>query len=110
MNIEIGLKSRRYILHLDCVKLSLGIFFFLSCLMESFFYQLSGSTFIFVKNTRQKAANLMFCLILPVAKVPWLFIEVQFNGKTEENDVKVGSGKMKIKNMFCLFFQMLAQL
>ena len=45
--------------------------------MESFFYQLSGSIFSFVKKTHQKAANLMFCLILPVAKVPWLFLEVQ---------------------------------
>jgi hypothetical protein len=47
--------------------------------MESFFYQLSGSTFIFVKNPHQKAANLMFRLILPVAKGPWLFLEVQSN-------------------------------
>ena len=38
MNIEMALKSRHYILHLDRVKLSLEIFFFLSCcLMESFF-------------------------------------------------------------------------
>ena len=79
MNIEMVLKSRSYILDLDRVKLSLGIFFFLNCLMESFFYQLSGSTFIFVKNTHQKAANLMFRQILPVAKVPWLFLEVQYN-------------------------------
>ena len=78
MNIEMALKSGGYILDLDRVKLSLEIFFFLSCLMESFFYQLSGSSFIFVKNTHQKAANLMFRLILPVAKVPWLFLEVQY--------------------------------
>ena len=71
MNIEMALKSRSYILDLDCVKLSLGIFFFLSCLMESFFHQLLGSTFIIVKNTHQKFANLLFCLILPVAQVPW---------------------------------------
>ena len=77
MNIEMALKSRSYILDLDRVKLSLGIFFFLSCLMESFCYQLSGSTFIFVKNLHQKAVNLMFRLILPMAKVPWLFLEVQ---------------------------------
>ena len=37
MNIEITLKSRSYILDLDHVKLSLGIFFFLSCSMEIFF-------------------------------------------------------------------------
>ena len=58
MNIEIALKSRSYIFDLDLVQLSLGIFFFLSCLIESiFFHQLSVSTFIFVKNTHQKAAN-----------------------------------------------------
>ena len=79
MNIEMALKSRSYILDLDCVKLSLGIFFFLSCLMEIFLPAL-GSTFIFVKSTHQKAANLMFGLILPVAKVPWLFLEVQYTG------------------------------
>ena len=67
MNIEMALKSRSYILDPDCVKLSLRIFFFLSCLMEIFFHQLLGSTFILVKNTHQKAANLMFGLILPVA-------------------------------------------
>ena len=38
----------------------------------------SGSTFIFVKNTQQIAANLMFGLILAVAKVPWCFLEGQF--------------------------------
>ena len=37
MNIEMTLKSRSYILDLDCVLLFLGIFFFLCCLMESFF-------------------------------------------------------------------------
>ena len=64
MNIQMALKSRSFILDLDHMKSS----FFLSCLMESFLHQLSGSTFIFVKNTHQKSANLMFCLILPVAK------------------------------------------
>ena len=47
MNIEMALKSRSYILDLDRVKFSLGNLVFLSCLMESFFYQLSGSTFFF---------------------------------------------------------------
>ena len=42
MNIEMALKSRSYILDLDHVKMSLGIFFFLSCLIESIFHQLSG--------------------------------------------------------------------
>ena len=70
MNIELAQKSRSYILDLDCVRLGFEIFFFLSCLMERLFYQLSGSTFIFVKNTHQKAANLMFRRISPVAKTP----------------------------------------
>ena len=78
MNIEMALKSRSYYFDLDLVKLSLGIFFFLSCLIESIFHQLSGSTFLFVKNTHQKAANLTFGLILPVALTPWLFLEVQY--------------------------------
>ena len=74
MNIEMALKSRSYILDLDFVKLSLGIEFFLSCLRDRFFFQLSGSTFTFVKNTHQKVVNLMFRLILPVAKVSWWFL------------------------------------
>ena len=49
-----ALKLRSDILDLDHVKLSLGINFFLSCLMESLLHQLSGSTFIFVKNTHYK--------------------------------------------------------
>ena len=57
MNIQMALKSRSYILDLDHVRLSLGIFFLLGCLIESFLYPLSGSTFIFVKNTHQKAAS-----------------------------------------------------
>ena len=78
MNIEMALKSRSYILYLDHVKLSLGIFFFLNCLIESIFHQLSGSTFIFVKNTHQKAATLTFCLISPVAQIPAWSLEGQF--------------------------------
>ena len=77
MNIEMALKWRSYILDLNRAKLSLGIFFFLSCLMESFCHQLLESTFIFVKNTHNKATNLMFCLILPVSQVPWWFLGVQ---------------------------------
>ena len=78
MNIEMALKSRIYIFDLDLVKLSLGIFFFLSCLIESIFHQLSGSTFIFVKNTHRKAANLMFGLISPVAQSPAWSVEGQY--------------------------------
>ena len=79
MNIDMALKSRSYILDLDRVRLTFGIFFFLSCLMERFFLPAFRIYLFFVvKNTHQKAANLMFCLILPVAKGPWLFLEVQF--------------------------------
>ena len=74
-----ALKSGSYIFDLDHVKLSLGIFCFLSCLRESIFHQLSGSTFIFVKNTNQKAAHLMFGLISPVALTPACFLEGQYN-------------------------------
>ena len=80
MNIEIALNSRSYILDLDRVKLSLGIFFFLSCFMAGFFYQLLGSTIIFVKNTHQKAATLLFGLILPVALTPAWFLGRQYIG------------------------------
>ena len=73
MNIKMALKSRSYTLDLGRFKLSLGIFFS-ELFNGEFFCQLSGSTFIVVKNTHQKAANLMFGLILPVAKVPWLFL------------------------------------
>ena len=46
--------------------------------MRDFFHHLSGSTFfVVVKNTYQKAANLMFCLISPVAKTPARFLEGQ---------------------------------
>ena len=74
---EMAQKSRSYILDLDHVKLSLGFFLLLSCLIESIFPKLSGSTFIFVKNTDQKAAHLKFCLISPVAKTPAWFLEGQ---------------------------------
>ena len=77
MNIEMALKSRNYILDLDHVNLSLEIFFLLGCLMESLLHQLSEYTFIFVKNTNQKAANFTFRLILPAAMVHWLFLGVQ---------------------------------
>ena len=51
MNIDMALKSRSYILDLDHVKLSLGLFVFYELFNRGFFHQLSGSTFIFVKNT-----------------------------------------------------------
>ena len=57
-----ALKSRSYILDLDRVKLSLE-FFFSELFNGEFFHRLLGSTFIFVRNTPQKATNLMFSLI-----------------------------------------------
>ena len=45
--------------------------------MESFFYHLSESTVIFFNKPHQQAVNLMFHIILHVAKEPWLFLEVQ---------------------------------
>ena len=72
-----ALISRNYILDLDHAKLSLGINFFLSCLIESTFHQLSGSTFILVKNTHEKDPFLMFFLISPVAQIPAWFLEGQ---------------------------------
>ena len=56
----------------------LFFYYFSKLFNGEIFYQLSGSTIIFVKNTHQKAVNLMFHLILPVAKGPWLFLEVQY--------------------------------
>ena len=70
MNIEMALKSRNYILDLDHVNLSLAIFFFLRCVMESFFTSFQDRPLFFVKNTHQKNANLLFRLILPEAKIP----------------------------------------
>ena len=60
MNIEIALELRSFILDLDHVKLSLGILFFLSCLLESIFHKLSGPTFIFVKpHTKRHKFNVL---------------------------------------------------
>ena len=52
-NIEMSLKSISYILDLDHGKLSLGVFFSLSCLIE--FFLLAFRIYLFfVKNTHQK--------------------------------------------------------
>ena len=88
MNIEMALKSGSYILDLNHVKSSLGIFFLLSCLIEMIFHQLSGSTFIFVKNTHRKAGNLMFFLISPVAKTPALFLEGQSKSSSSSKSLR----------------------
>ena len=85
-NIEKALKSRRHILDRDCLKLSLGISFFLSCLMESFFTRFQDLPLLLSKHTHQKAANLTFRLILPVAKVPWWFLGMQY---TSLNSIKI---------------------
>ena len=54
MNIEMALKSRIYILDLDRVKLSLGIFFFLSCLIKSFFSPAFRIYLYFLSKTHTK--------------------------------------------------------
>ena len=99
-----ALKSRSYIFDIDLVKLSLGIFFFLSCLIESIFHQLSGSTFIFVKNTHKKAANLMFCLISPVAQSPAWYVEGQCIWGCSTNRLVINSSffsKCSLINPLC---------
>ena len=77
MNIEMALKSRSYILDFDRVKLALEIFFSELFTGELFFTSFQDLPLFFVKNTHQKTTNFMFCLILPVAKVPWWFLGVQ---------------------------------
>ena len=54
MNIEMALKSRSYILDLDRVKMSL-VNFSSGLFNGEIFYQLSGSTFIFVKKHTPKS-------------------------------------------------------
>ena len=77
MNIEMALKSRSYNLDLDRFTLSLDIFF--SELFNRQVFLLAFRIYLFfLSKTHQKAATIMFCLILPVAKVPRLFLEVQF--------------------------------
>ena len=73
MHIEMALKLRSYILDLDPWE-----FFFSE--MESFFYQLSGSTFFCETHTpKSRKFNVWPNVTLPVAKAPWLFLGVQFN-------------------------------
>ena len=50
MDIKNALKSRTYIFYLDHVKLSMVTFFILSCLMESWLYQISRTTLIFYQK------------------------------------------------------------
>ena len=89
MNIEMALKSSSYILDLDRVKLSLGTFFF-SVLFNGEFFSPAFMIYLsFDKNTHQKAVNLMFCLILLVAKVPWWFLECNLSTLVEQNGRKL---------------------
>ena len=76
-----ALKSRSYILDLDHVKLSLEKKI-LCCLVKSLLHQLSITTFIFV--THQKAANLMFRLVLPAGLVSIKSCEVEFSGCSQK--------------------------
>ena len=62
MNIEKALKSRSYILDLDCVRLSLG-FFCSELFNEDFFLPAFRIYLFFLSKTHQKAANLTFGLI-----------------------------------------------
>ena len=57
MNIERALKPRSYILDFDRVKLSLGIFFFLICLMESFFINFQDVP-LFLSKTHTKKSQI----------------------------------------------------
>ena len=81
MNIEMALKSRSYIL--DHVKLFLGIFFFLSCLIKSIFHQLLGYTFIFVKTHTPKSGKYNVLPNFTCGKgslvVPWSAIYLVIN-------------------------------
>ena len=78
MNIKIALKSGSYNLDLDRVKLSLGIFFFSDLFIGEVFLPAFRIYLYFCQNTHQKAESLMVFLILPVAKVPWWFLGVQY--------------------------------
>ena len=56
INNEMALKSRSYILDVDRIKLSLGIFFFLGCFIAIFFTSFQDVPFLLLS----KAANLPF--------------------------------------------------
>ena len=57
MNIEMALKSRSYILDLDRVRLSLEIFFFLTCLINSFFTSFQDLS-LFLSKTHTKKPDI----------------------------------------------------
>ena len=56
--------------------------------MESYLHQLSGSTFIFFKNTHQKTANLTLLLILAAGMVYIESFEVKFIDMTNVSEEK----------------------
>ena len=60
MNIEMALISRRYILNLDRVKLSMEIFFFLSFLIVSFFTSFQDLPLFLSKTHTKKPQILCF--------------------------------------------------
>ena len=74
-----ALKLRSFILDIDYVKLSLGMFFILGFLIERKLHHLSGSTF-FCQNIYQKEANLALPLILAAGMV---YIEIDIWEKIE---------------------------
>ena len=81
MNIEMALKSGSYILHLDRIKLSLGIKKNSELFNGEFFFTSFQDQQLFLsKHTHQKAAKFMFGLNLPVALTPAWFLEGQSRG------------------------------
>ena len=93
MNIKIALKSGSYNLDLDRVKLSLGIFFFSDLFIGEVFLPAFRIYLYFCQNTHQKAESLMVFLILPVAKVPWWFLGVQYMQCVLLDGLDFGQGK-----------------
>ena len=51
--------------------------------LGAFIIKIAEILLIFVKNTHQKAANLTFCLILPVAMIPAWFLGGQYIRRTQ---------------------------
>ena len=69
-----ALKSRSYILDFDCVKLSLGIFFFSELFNGEFFLgSVSGSAFLCQKHTKSHKFNVWpnFSCGTDSCVVPW---------------------------------------
>ena len=58
MDIKMSLKSVIYIFDLDHVKLSMGIFFILSCFKEILLHKLSGSSPFLCQKQTPKSCKL----------------------------------------------------